>query len=92
MPSTILRGTSSCASLSPFSSAVYGSLMRVHARSHSGKNFGSYVTHVSGHFVYFYLGNLAMVRLVASLRQRACADLSAHLLGTACLQGWLAEL
>ncbi|GAA5864654.1 hypothetical protein JCM8547_008262 [Rhodosporidiobolus lusitaniae] len=26
-----------------------------------GKNFGSFCTHESGHFVYFYLGNIAIL-------------------------------
>ncbi|KAH8923291.1 dynein light chain 1, cytoplasmic-like protein [Atractiella rhizophila] len=26
-----------------------------------GKNFGSYVTHETKHFVYFYLGNIAIL-------------------------------
>ncbi|VDP69680.1 unnamed protein product [Echinostoma caproni] len=26
-----------------------------------GQNFGSYVTHESNHFIYFYVGNLAIL-------------------------------
>ncbi|KAM0750726.1 hypothetical protein T439DRAFT_325782 [Meredithblackwellia eburnea MCA 4105] len=26
-----------------------------------GKNFGSYCTHETGHFIYFYMGNIAIL-------------------------------
>jgi dynein light chain LC8-type len=26
-----------------------------------GRNFGSYVTHETGHFIYFYIGHIAIL-------------------------------
>ena len=34
---------------------------RTHALAHSRRNFGSYVTHETKHFIYFYLGQIAVL-------------------------------
>ncbi|KAH8059201.1 hypothetical protein JL722_5756 [Aureococcus anophagefferens] len=44
-----------------------------------GRNFGSYVTHETKHFIYFYLGQVAI--LLSSPARRAAAPTSPDLLG-----------